>query len=184
MGKTIIMHTRIKSNLYVIIKKHEFVIAYKLIRRYTRGMKQSSKGIIAFMGLMLIYILLAPLGFYNTVGIILFPIISIPLAICLIKNQLVVGVDFLFNSVIIIGIYLLTHNNMQCVLVYVISVCVPAYVVTILYKKEVPLPNIIMYHSIIFASYSFYVFSYYETDWQWIMKQNSFYSWTKLKEYI
>lgn len=107
-------------------------------------MNQGSKSVMSFIGLMLIYILLALLGFYKAAGIMLFPILSIPLALCLIKNELALGVDFLFNIAIISGIYFLT-NNIESVLVYVISVCVPAYAVTILYKRGTPLPNMIMY---------------------------------------
>lgn len=111
-------------------------------------MKQSSKSMIVFLGLMLIYILLASLGIYHTAGIMLFPILSIPLAIGLIKNQLTRGLDFLFNITIIIGIYLLT-SSIESVLIYIISICVPAYAAALFYKRETPLPNMIMYVSII-----------------------------------
>ncbi|MDF2615210.1 MAG: Protein of unknown function rane [Clostridia bacterium] len=113
-------------------------------------MKQSSKSVTAFIGLILIYILLARAGIYSTAGIVLFPILSIPLAICLIKNKLPLGLDFLFNIAIILGIYLLT-NSIQSVSVFIISICIPAYAVSVLHKKRVPLPNMIMYVSILMA---------------------------------
>ncbi|WP_070001189.1 DUF2232 domain-containing protein [Cellulosilyticum sp. I15G10I2] len=110
-------------------------------------MKQNSKSIIFILMMMLVYVLLARLGIYHTGGIILFPILSAPLAVYLIKKQLTQGVDFLFNIAIIIGIYLLT-NSVQSVLIYIISVSIPAYAAAFFYKKEVPLPNMIMYVSI------------------------------------
>lgn len=117
-------------------------------------MKSSSKSIMAFVSLMLIYILLARVGVYSAVGIVLFPILSIPLAVCLIKNKLPIGLDFLFSIAIIIGIYLLT-SSIQSASIYIISVCIPAYAVNVFYKRQVPLPNTIMYVSIIMAALIF-----------------------------
>jgi len=117
-------------------------------------MKQSSKSIMAFTSLMLIYILLARVGVYSTIGIVLFPILSIPLAICLIKNKLPVGLDFLFNGAIILGVYFIT-NSMQSVSIYIISVGVPAYAIYLFHKRQNPLPNTIMYVSVIMVVASF-----------------------------
>ncbi|MDF2879381.1 MAG: hypothetical protein K0S30_2477, partial [Clostridia bacterium] len=110
-------------------------------------MKRSLKSVIALVSLMLVYILLASLDVYTTMGLIVFPVLSIPLAICLIKDKLTSGVDFIFNIAIIMGIYLMTYS-VQSVVVYLISVCVPAYAAAFFYKKKVPLPNIIMYVSV------------------------------------
>jgi len=117
-------------------------------------MKQSSKSIMAFTSLMLIYILLARVGVYSTIGIVLFPILSIPLAICLIKNKLPLGLDFLFNGAIILGVYFIT-NSMQSVSIYIISVGVPAYAIYLFHKRQNPLPNTIMYVSVIMVVASF-----------------------------
>ncbi len=102
---------------------------------------------MTFVSLMLIYILLAQLRVYSILGTLLFPILSIPLAICFIKNKLVSGIDFLFNVTIITGIYLLTYH-IESVLIYVVAVCIPAYAAAMFYKRNTPLPNMIMYVSV------------------------------------
>ena len=114
-------------------------------------MKRSSKDVAIVLSLMIIYILLTQLGVYQGIGILLFPILSMPFVICLIKNYFTRGLDFLFNIVVMIGIYLLS-NNIQSVYIYSVSVCVPGYIGAYFYKKEVPLPNMIMYLSIGVAS--------------------------------
>ena len=121
-------------------------------------MKRSLKSVIALVSLMLIYILLTSLGVYTTMGLTVFPILSIPLALCLIKGKLTRGIDFIFNIAIIMGIYLITYS-IQSVFIYLISACVPAYAATFFYKKKVPLPNTIMYVSVIMTLAVFIYFA-------------------------
>lgn len=107
-------------------------------------MDSNAKSIISRICLIAIYILLGIVGVYYAVGLALFPIIAVPLIVYFIKNKLSKEQHIVFQFVIVLGIYL-TTSNLICILVYLISACIPTYVVLYFYKEEFPLPNIIMY---------------------------------------
>ncbi|PHV69215.1 hypothetical protein CS063_17055 [Sporanaerobium hydrogeniformans] len=107
-------------------------------------MQLSSKNMMKLLSILLIYIVLASLGTYEFYGLFLFPLLSVPFTICLIKNTLPKGVDFLFCSTAVIGIYMIV-GNIEAVLVFLIAVCIPAYVIAFSYRKGISLPHIIIY---------------------------------------
>ncbi len=107
-------------------------------------MQLSSKNIIGLIGILLTYIVLAGLGIYSAYGLFFFPILSIPLTVCLIKESMPKGIDFLFCSTAIIGIFMLT-GTLEALLVFVVAVCIPAYIIRFMYKKEFSLPHMIIY---------------------------------------
>jgi len=103
------------------------------------------------ISIMILYVLLARLGIYTTLGILLFPILSMPLAVSLIQDKFTAGTDFLFNSAVIIGIYLMT-SSIQSVLVYTVMIAIPAYTVVLLHRRKLSVPHVVMYSAIIIIS--------------------------------
>lgn len=114
-------------------------------------MKKESKKNIALYSLVILYIVLAASGLYGYLGIIIFPILSIPLAAYMLTYKQPVSVHFLYNLVIVIVSYIFTRH-LESALIYIIGVCIPAYSVVFLYKKKLPLPNIIMNETVIVSS--------------------------------
>ncbi len=113
-------------------------------------MDTNIKGLISRVCLMALYIALSALGLYYAIGLVLFPIIAIPCMIYFINNKIDIKQHLLFQMIVNIGIYLIT-GNFICVLVYLVSVCIPTYIILYFYKEEFPLPNIIMYSTICLA---------------------------------
>lgn len=120
-------------------------------------MKQDTKKTIVLISLIALYILVGVLGIYEMLGLLLFPILSIPLAVYVIRNEQKLGIHFLYNIIIMIGIYL-GSQSIQSILVYLVGICVPTYTLLFLYKKRLPLPNIIMYTGLIITAGMFIYF--------------------------
>lgn len=113
-------------------------------------MDTNVKGLVSRVCLMTLYITLSVLGLYYAIGLVLFPIIAIPSMIYFINNKIDIKQHLLFQVIVNIGIYLIT-GNFICILVYLVSVCIPTYIILYFYKEEFPLPNIIMYSTICLA---------------------------------
>ena len=113
-------------------------------------MDTNVKGLVSRVCLMTLYISLSVLGLYYAIGLVLFPIIAIPCIIYFINNKLDRKQHLLFQMIVNIGIYLIT-GNFICILIYLVSVCIPTYIILYFYKEEFPLPNIIMYSTICLA---------------------------------
>lgn len=113
-------------------------------------MDSNAKSIVSRICLIAIYIALGLVGLYHAVGLALFPIIAVPSIIYFITNKLDKRQHIVFQLIVSVGIYLVT-SNLICILVYLVSVCVPTYVILYFYKEEFPLPNIIMYATLSLA---------------------------------
>lgn len=107
-------------------------------------MNLNIRSIVSVLCLIAIYIGLSMVGLYHMIGTVLFPIISVPAIICFTINTLNKRQHIVIQMAIIMGIYL-TTSHFVCILVYLVSVCVPTYVILYLYQEKFPLPNIIMY---------------------------------------
>ncbi len=113
-------------------------------------MDTNVKGLVSRVCLMTLYISLSVLGLYYAIGLVLFPIIAIPCIIYFINNKIDRKQHLLFQMIVSIGIYLIT-GNFICILIYLVSVCIPTYIILYFYKEKFPLPNIIMYSTICLA---------------------------------
>ena len=98
-------------------------------------MDTNVKGLIGRICLMALYIVLSAVGMYYAIGIVLFPVIAVPCIVYFINNQLDIKQHVGFQAIVSIGIYLIT-GNFICVLVYLLSVCIPTYIILYFYKQQ------------------------------------------------
>lgn len=120
-------------------------------------MNLNAKSIGSMLWLAALYIGLGMAGLYHAIGIVLFPIIAVPAIVCFIKNTFNKEQHIILHMIISIGVYLIT-GNLICILIYLLSVCIPSYVIMYFYKEEFPLPNIIMYVTLSLATVVFAFF--------------------------
>lgn len=113
-------------------------------------MNLNVKSIGSIICLAAIYIGLGIVGLYHAIGVVLFPIIAVPAIVCFIKDTLNKEQHIILHMIIGVGIYL-TTNNLICILIYLLSVCIPSYVIIYFYRQEYPLPNIIMHVTLALA---------------------------------
>lgn len=121
-------------------------------------MEQDKKSVIKLIGLMFTYILLSVLGFFGQVGLVLFPIISVPFTLFCMRNKVAKELQILFHVIVSIAIYLMAHSVLG-IFIYIASAVIPAYIILFLYKQELALPNIIMYGGLVLAAIVFVYFS-------------------------
>ena len=107
-------------------------------------MEAGKKSVMKFIGMMIIYILLSALGIFSQEVTVLFPIFSLPFALYCMRNELTTAMHIIFHVTISVVIYLLM-GNLYCILIYWVGAVIPTYIILYLYKKELPLPNIMMY---------------------------------------
>lgn len=122
-------------------------------------MKDDQKKIIVLLGFIIGYILLGVLGVYEVGGILIFPLISLPLALYLIRNKEEIKKQFIYHGIIAIGIYAIT-GSIYNLLVYIVGICIPAYAISYFYKKRIPIPNVIMNVTLIMSIAFFAYFSF------------------------
>ncbi len=107
-------------------------------------MNSNPKHIVKLVSLILLYIALGVLGVYHISSLVLFPVLALPFAVFCSKDKISINEHIFIQFIMGIGIYAVTGTWIS-VGVYLISICVPTYVILFFYKKELPLPNIIMY---------------------------------------
>lgn len=107
-------------------------------------MEQNKKGVIKFSVLILVYILLSALGVFGQMESVLFPIFALPFALFCLKNKVTANMHVIFHLAVSAAIYLMM-GSLYCLLVYGVSVVVPAYIILYLYKQKLSLPNMMMY---------------------------------------
>lgn len=113
-------------------------------------MEQDKKNVIKLIGIMIIYILLSALGIFSQIEIVLLPIVAVPYTLFCMRNKVNIQLQVLFHAVVGICIYLISQSLIG-VLIYLVSVVIPAYIILVLYNRELPLPNIIMNGGIILS---------------------------------
>lgn len=131
-------------------------------------MNINARSIGSMLCLVAVYIVLGMLGIYHAMEIVLFPIITIPLIVYFIRNRLSKIQHIVFQSIIIIAVYL-TNSSMNCVLIYLAGICIPAYVILYLYTEELSLPNIIMYATVLLSAVTlsfFIIMKYMGMDYE------------------
>lgn len=117
-------------------------------------MEQDKKNVIKLIGIMIIYILLSALGTFSQIEIVLLPIVAVPFALYCMRNKVTLQLQVILHVAVSMVVYLMTHSLIG-VLIYVVSVVIPAYIILVLYKRELPLPNIIMNGGLILATVVF-----------------------------
>lgn len=113
-------------------------------------MEQDKKNVIKLIGIMIIYILLSALGSFSQIEIVLMPIVAVPFALYCMRNKVTLQLQVIFHVVVSVIVYLMTQSLIG-VLIYAVSVVIPAYIILVLYKRDLPLPNIIMNGGLILA---------------------------------
>lgn len=121
-------------------------------------MEQDKKNVIKLIAVMIIYILLSALGVFNAVGSVLFPILALPFAYYCVRNKMTVLFHIGFHVIISMVIYGITQN-IVCILIYFVSVVIPAYIILVLYQQKMALPNRIMYGGLGLAGVIFVFFT-------------------------
>lgn len=117
-------------------------------------MEQDKKNVIKLIGIMIIYILLSALGSFSQIEIVLMPIVAVPFALYCMRNKVTLQLQIIFHVAVSVIVYLMTQSLIG-VLIYAVSVVIPAYIILVLYKRELPLPNIIMNGGLILATVVF-----------------------------
>lgn len=113
-------------------------------------MKSDTKKRIVPIVLLIVYILLATLGVYQFIGFLLSTLLSIPLAIYIIKSKESAYFHITYNIIAVIGVGLMSRS-IDGTLIYLISVTTLAYIFLFLYKEQFPLPNIIVYGTLLIS---------------------------------
>lgn len=121
-------------------------------------MEQDKKNVMKLIGIMVIYILLSALGTFSQIEIVLLPIVAVPFALYCMRNKVTLQLQVIFHVAVSVVVYLMTHSLIG-VLIYAVSVVIPAYIILVLYKRELPLPNIIMNGGLILATVVFCFFT-------------------------
>lgn len=122
-------------------------------------MEEDKKNIIKLVSLMILYILLGATGIFGQVEVALLPFLSIPFAILCVKHQISGQWQAMFHVAVGISIYLVMDNVLS-VVIYLISVILPAYIILYLYQQMIPLPNMMMYGGLILSVLTFAYFSF------------------------
>nr|WP_307993291.1 DUF2232 domain-containing protein [uncultured Niameybacter sp.] len=91
-----------------------------------------------------IYVLLGIVGVYSFTLIFLAPLLMTPMAIFLMGNKKNYKRDLFIHLIISMLLYVFT-NSIQEVLLYIVSVAVPAHIFVTCYRKKLALPQIAMY---------------------------------------
>lgn len=100
------------------------------------------------IGLMIAtYIVLGVIGIYSFTLIFLAPLLMVPMTIFLMGNKKNYKRDLLIHLIISLMLFLLTGNIAE-VLLYLISVAVPAHIFVTCYRNKLALPQIAMYTGI------------------------------------
>lgn len=97
--------------------------------------------------LLIIYLLLGSIGVYSGTLVFLFPLLAAPLTIYLMSNRINIRRDIIFHLIVVAGLLVVT-NNISEALLYLISVALPAHCITVLYRKNMSIPHMIMYLAI------------------------------------
>lgn len=114
--------------------------------------KQSFK-LILMIG---IYVLLGIVGVYSLTLIFLAPLLMIPMTIFLMGNKKDYKRDLLIHLIIAVLLYVFT-DRIQEVLLYMVSVAVPAHIFVTCYRKRLTLPQIAIYTGVGMIAF-FYVY--------------------------
>ena len=117
-------------------------------------MEQDKKNVIKLIGIMIIYILLSALGSFSQIEVVLLPIVAVPFVLYCMRNKITLQLQVIFHVTVSVAVYLMTQSLIG-ILIYAVSVVIPAYIIFVLYKKELPLPNIIMNGGLILATVVF-----------------------------
>lgn len=107
-------------------------------------MEYRTKEKIYLIGILVGYILLGISGIYSTTLIFLFPILAAPLTLYLLRYRGRTSKCILLHLIIVLGIMLLTANMLEAI-VYLIAVAVPSHIFEMLYRRRIPVPQIVMY---------------------------------------
>lgn len=113
-------------------------------------MEQDKKNVIKLIGIMIIYILLSALGSFSQIEVVLLPIVAVPFALYCMRNKITLQLQVIFHVAVSVAVYFMTQSLIG-ILIYAVSVVIPAYIILVLYKRELPLPNIIMNGGLILA---------------------------------
>ena len=113
--------------------------------------KKTTFGVVALIG---IYIALSFIGMYYMVEIVVFPIVAIPCIVYFIRHTLDLKEHIAIQICILLGIYIVT-GNLFCMIVYLISVFIPAIIISNLYNREYTLPSIVMVTTVVFSAVIF-----------------------------
>lgn len=107
-------------------------------------MNQQTKQNFKLILMIGIYVLLGIVGVYSLTLIFLAPLLMTPMAIFLMGNKKNYKRDLFIHLIISILLYVFT-NRIQEVLLYIVSVAVPAHIFVTCYRKKLALPQIAMY---------------------------------------
>ncbi|MGL6175289.1 MAG: DUF2232 domain-containing protein [Cellulosilyticaceae bacterium] len=107
-------------------------------------MNDNIKDFVKIGLLVFIYVTLGIIGVYSTPVILLLPLLTVPMSLFLMSNQLKTSKGIKINIFIAFSIFLLSGNLIE-VIFYILNVTAPAYIVAKLYKEKIAIPQLILY---------------------------------------
>ena len=113
-------------------------------------MEEAKKITSGIVGLIALYVGISLTGIYYMLEIAVFPIIAIPCIVYFIRHTLDLKEHVAFQLCVTLGIYIVT-GNIVCIAIYLMSVFIPAIIVSTLYKRGNSLPNTVMATTVIFS---------------------------------
>ena len=122
-------------------------------------MEQGKINIPKFMLMVVVYTVLAILGFFSHIQGVLFPVFALPLALYVVNEKPQLVWQIIFHIVIIAINCIISGFNVVTILIYIASVIIPAMIIVSIYEQRVPLPNFIMYVGVALCILNFAYFS-------------------------
>ena len=107
-------------------------------------MEYTTKDKLYLISIIVAYVLLGIMGIYSTTLFFLFPILSIPFTVYLIRRKSNIKRNLLIHLGVM-GLLILFKVSLNDMLLYLVVVAVPAHLFYNLYSKRTPLPKMIMY---------------------------------------
>ncbi|MEG0501511.1 MAG: DUF2232 domain-containing protein [Cellulosilyticaceae bacterium] len=109
-------------------------------------MNYNAKDIMKMTVIAIVYVILGVMGIYSNSLIFLLPLLVAPMTLYLMSDSINIRRDLILNVLIGILIYIFS-GSLPEVILYTLNVIIPAYIVTTLYRKNLQVPQIVMYTS-------------------------------------
>lgn len=122
-------------------------------------MEQGKTNIPKLILMLIVYTVLAILGFFTRIEGVLFPVFALPVALYVVNEKPEFIVQAVFHAVILGINFVVSDYSVIPLIIYCVSVIIPAMIITYVYEQELALPNFIMYVAVALCILNFAYFS-------------------------
>jgi len=122
-------------------------------------MEQGKTNIPKFLLMIIVYTVLAILGFFSRLEAVLFPVFALPVALYVVNEKPQLVLQAVFHTVILGINFVVSDYNVVTLLIYIVSVIIPAMIIAFVFEQKVALPNFIMYVAVALCILIFAYFS-------------------------